>query len=257
MLQKQGFDMKTATATKLGSVRSWFDATSKYLDSRRFDIKIRTETVLEFVGKSTFNRALDIGCGDGSISLPLLERVNKLSLLDISSNMLSVASGNIPIYYSGKVDLIGSDVLSANLGSNDFDLVLCIGVLAHVDSPTDVIAEVARVTRPGGKIILEFTDSYHFWSVPVIIYQNLLKLRRPAPYALNRLATASVMRLCRNNGLELLRTFRYSHPPIGTGVFAGQDEMYRMTRYVFGPSKQNRNCWMGNQFMCLLQKNFG
>jgi ubiquinone/menaquinone biosynthesis C-methylase UbiE len=246
--------MTTVTASKLGNVRSWFEVPRKYLDPRQFDIRIRTETVKAFVDHSTFDHALDIGCGNGSISLPLLERIRKLTLLDVSTNMLSVASGNIPTDLSEKVELINTDLIGARLESETFDLVLCVGVLAHVDSPADVIAEVTRIARPGATIILEFTDSYHYWSVPVILYQNLLKLRRPAPYALNRLGRKSIFQLCRENRLELRQLYRYGLPPIGTSVFASQDAMYGMTRYLFGPSDRNRNCWMGNQFICLFQK---
>jgi ubiquinone/menaquinone biosynthesis C-methylase UbiE len=246
--------MNTAAATKVDNVRSWFEAPRKYLDRRRFDIRIRTETVREFIGNDTFDRALDIGCGDGTISLPLLDRIGGLTLLDISTNMLSVAEANIPRKSRQKVDLINADLLRAKLPPQTFDLVLCIGILAHVDSPRDVIAEVARLARPGAKIILEFTDSYHFWSVPVIVYQNLLKLRRPTPYALNRLRRRSVVGLCRENGLEIISQYRYGHPPMGTGVFASQDTMYDMTRTLFGPTHGNRNRWMGNQYLLLLQK---
>jgi ubiquinone/menaquinone biosynthesis C-methylase UbiE len=246
--------MNTAAATKVENVRSWFEAPRKYLDRRRFDIRIRTETVREFIRDEAFARALDIGCGDGTISLPLLDRIDALTLLDISTNMLSVAEANIPRESRQKVDLINADLLRAKLQPQTFDLVLCIGILAHVDSPRDVIAEVARLARPGAKIILEFTDSYHFWSVPVILYQNLLKLRRPTPYALNRLKRRSVLQLCRDNGLEILSQYRYGHPPMGTGVFASQDAMYDMTRNLFGPTHGNRNRWMGNQYLLLLHK---
>lgn len=246
--------MQTATTTKIAHVRSWFEAPRKYLDARRFDIRIRTETVREFANHERFDRALDIGCGDGSLSLPLLDRVSRLTLLDLSTSMLSLASSQISPEHSNKVDIINREFLGAKLQSEAFDLVLCIGVLAHVDSPADVIAEVARVARPGAKVILEFTDSYHFWSAPVVIYQNILKLRRPAPYALNRLRRRAIIQLCHNNALEPIRLYRYGLPPMGTGLIAGQDEMYGMTRYLFGPSDRNRNRWLGNQFIYLLQR---
>ena len=65
-------------------------------------------------------------------------------------------------------------IVGANLEPESFDLVLCIGVLAHVDSPATVIAEIERIAKPGASVILEFTDSFHSWSVPVVVYQRLL-----------------------------------------------------------------------------------
>jgi 2-polyprenyl-3-methyl-5-hydroxy-6-metoxy-1,4-benzoquinol methylase len=245
---------KTVSDTKCDNVKSWFEAPRKYLEHRRFDIRIRMETVREYVKDGEFDQALDIGCGDGSISLPLLDRLRRLTLLDISSNMLAIAKSNIPSESSGKVDLINADLLRADLKPGAFDLILCLGILAHVDSPGNVIKELSHLAKPGARVVLEFTDSYHFWSVPVILYQNLLKLRRPAPYALNRLRRGPILSLCRKAGLEPVRFYRYGHPPIGTGVFASQDEMYKMTRSMFGYSYRNGNRWMGNQFICLLEK---
>ena len=78
--------------------------------------------------------------------------------------------------------------MGVELDSKSFDLIVCVGVLAHVDSPVAVIEKVAQLARPGGSVIMEFTDSFHLWSVPIVLYQNLLKLLRPQPYRLNRLS---------------------------------------------------------------------
>jgi ubiquinone/menaquinone biosynthesis C-methylase UbiE len=246
--------MTIAATSKLNSVRTWFDAPNKYLDPRQFDIRIRKDVVREFLGIENFKRAIDIGCGDGSISLTAMDRIAKLTLLDISANMLAVAGRNVPENASERVELTNGGFPDLSLQSGEFDLVFCIGVLAHVDSPGHVIAEIARIAQSGAKVILEFTDSFHPWSVPIIVYQNLLKLRRPAPYSLNRLGRRSILRLCRAQGLEPCRLYRYSHPPIGTGCFVGQDSLFAMTRRVFGSPVKNRNRWMGNQFIYLLQK---
>jgi len=76
-----------------------------------------------------------------------------------------------------------------------------------------------------------------------------LKLIRPEPYAFNRLRKGQVVRWCQENGFRLSALYRYGLPPIGTSMFAGQDEMYKMIRHLFGPSGRNRNRWMGNEFI--------
>jgi 2-polyprenyl-3-methyl-5-hydroxy-6-metoxy-1,4-benzoquinol methylase len=240
--------------SKIEQVKSLFEVPERYLDGRQFDIKVRVETVQEFTKNSEFDRVLDIGCGDGSISLPLIPRCKELTLLDISANMLDLVRNKIPFEHASKVELINRDIVSAALAPESFDLVLCIGVLAHVDSPSSVIAEIARIAKPGASVILEFTDSFHFWSAPVVIYQKLLKMIRPEPYALNRLSKAQVVRWCRESGFRLRDLYRYSLPPIGTPKFAGQDEMYKMVRYLFGPTDGNRNRWMGNEYIYRLEK---
>jgi ubiquinone/menaquinone biosynthesis C-methylase UbiE len=235
-------------------VKSLFEVPEQYLGPRQFDIQIRVETVQQFTDTEKFDRVLDIGCGNGAISLPLLSRTRKLTLLDISSKMLELAKKRIPADRLGDVEIINGDFLSASFEPQSFDLILCIGVLAHVDSIADVIEKVALLARPGASVVMEFTDSFHFWGVPVVVYQNLLKLLRPAPYALNRLRKRQVVELCEKNGLAASALYRYGLPPLGAKRFGDQEDMYRMTRYLFGPSEQNRNRWMGNQFIYRLQK---
>jgi 2-polyprenyl-3-methyl-5-hydroxy-6-metoxy-1,4-benzoquinol methylase len=240
--------------SKAEQVRTLFETPQKYLDPRQYDIRIRAETVEQFTEGLEFENILDIGCGDGSISLPLLSRCKKLTLLDLSRNMLNLASKRIPIGRINDVEMIDGDFMAADLEPQSFDLVFCIGVLAHVDSPAAVIEKVSKLAKPGAWIILEFTDSFHFWGVPVVLYQNLLKLLKPAPYKLNRLRKINVLKLCRHSGLEIFGLYRYGLPPLGSHKFLDQDGMYGLTRRLFGSSKHNRKQWMGNQFIYFFTK---
>jgi 2-polyprenyl-3-methyl-5-hydroxy-6-metoxy-1,4-benzoquinol methylase len=246
--------VESTMTSKTERVKSLFEIPEKYLCPRQFDIQIRIETVKHFTDNVIVDRVLDIGCGDGSISMPLLPRCKHLTMLDLSSKMLDLAREKIPFDRSKDVDLINGSFIGSNLTPQSFDLIICLGVLAHVDSPAAVIAEIARLAKPGASVILEFTDSFHFWGVPVVVYQKLLKFMRPEPYALNRLRHSQVVRLCHDNGLSASALYRYGLPPLGTSKFAGQEDMYRITRYLFGPSERNRNSWMGNQFIYRLQK---
>ena len=116
----------------VGEVKSYFD-TSDYLRRREFDIRIRAETVQDLTREGFFRHILDIGCGNGAISLPLLTKCVDLTLLDISTSMLSLAKDNTKAEFLSKVRLVNDDIMHAPLDPQYFDLVLCIGVLAHVD----------------------------------------------------------------------------------------------------------------------------
>jgi 2-polyprenyl-3-methyl-5-hydroxy-6-metoxy-1,4-benzoquinol methylase len=240
--------------SKTERVKSLFEVPEKYLSPRQYDIQIRVETVQQFTRAKTFENVLDIGCGNGAISLPLLPRTQKLTLLDLSKNMLELAGGRVPVDRADDVRFINDDFLKADLKPNSFDLILCVGVLAHVDSIGNVIERVSELARPGASVVLEFTDSFHFWGAPVVLYQKMLKLLRPEPYALNRLKRRQIVDLFRANGFSESALFRYGLPPIGTSKFKGQEEMYRLVRQMFGSTEQNRNRWMGNQFIYFLRK---
>jgi 2-polyprenyl-6-hydroxyphenyl methylase/3-demethylubiquinone-9 3-methyltransferase len=241
-------------APKSEQVKALFEVPEKYLGPRQYDINIRVDVVGKFTDALKFERALDIGCGNGAISLPLLSRCKKLTLLDLSAGMLDLARTRIPVERRSDVELINADFLATEFEPHSFDLICCIGVLAHVDSPAEVIAKVSQLAKPGALIILEFTDSFHFWGVPVVLYQKALKLLRPEPYKLNRLKKQQILQMFQANGLETAALYRYGLPPIGSSKLLNQEQMYQATRYLFGPSDHNRNSWMGNQFIYCLQK---
>ncbi|MDH4346742.1 MAG: class I SAM-dependent methyltransferase [Thermoleophilia bacterium] len=48
-----------------------------------------------------------------------------------------------------------------------FDVVLCAQVLEHVDDPAQGVRELARVTRPGGRVLLSTHGTYVFHPAPV------------------------------------------------------------------------------------------
>ena len=148
--------------SKPEQVKSLFEIPDKYLCPRQFDIQIRVETVKHFTENLTVDRVLDIGCGDGSISLPLLPRCNQLTLLDLSSKMLDLARKKIPSDRLNDVDLINGSFIGSNLAPQSFDLIFCVGVLAHVDSPAAVIAEIARLPNLAPRSFLSLPTAFIF-----------------------------------------------------------------------------------------------
>jgi len=182
MIEKAGNYENTMTS-KTAQAKLAFEKPQRYLSRREYDIRVRRETVQELVEGRNFDRILDIGCGDGSISLPLLTASRRLTLVDVSGNMLTLAQGKVPAALMNNIELINDDFLSARVDSGTYDLILCIGVLAHVDSPDQIIAKIASALKPGGAVILEFTDSYHLWGRVDVVFQNLWQHVRPAALA--------------------------------------------------------------------------
>src|SRR5438309_1533877 len=89
-------------------VKELFENTDLYL-TYDYNLQIRKETVESFTKGMRFSSVLDIPCGTGAISIPLLGRTEKLTMIDVSSNMISVAKKNIPETDMAKVELINAN----------------------------------------------------------------------------------------------------------------------------------------------------
>jgi SAM-dependent methyltransferase len=95
-------------------------------------------------------RALDVGCGTGALAYALAPLVGEVVGVDSSEEYVAAARAHAP---AGCTFVVG-DAESLDVPYGDFDLVGCLRVLHHVRRPELVVSELARVTGPGGRILL-------------------------------------------------------------------------------------------------------
>ena len=95
-------------------------------------------------------RALDVGCGTGALAYALAPLVGEVVGVDANEAFLAAARADAP---AGCTFLTG-DAEALPFAYGDFDLVGCLRVLHHVHRPELVVAELARVTQRGGRILL-------------------------------------------------------------------------------------------------------
>jgi ubiquinone/menaquinone biosynthesis C-methylase UbiE len=232
---------------QLERTRQAFEDPEWYLGSRDYNIRLRAEVVRAFSATSKNERMLDIGCGDGSISLPLLAPNNRLTLLDLSTSMLKIAESRIAKKFLGQVETINSGFMEAQLEPKSYDLILCIGVLAYVDDLPSFCLKLASLIKPGGTAVVECTDSNHFVSHLISGYGKLRGLFGPAKVPLCLRPSADVQKALFQVGFRLQQSFRHSLPlPIVAKLFS-QSFHYKIGRLVFGRPPFNRNSWLGNE----------
>jgi ubiquinone/menaquinone biosynthesis C-methylase UbiE len=90
-------------------------------------------------------QALDVGCGTGHHLARLRAQGWDAAGVDGSDEMLAEARRANP-----DADLREADVGALPFDDGRFDLALCIEVLRYLPDPSNCIAEMARVVRPGG-----------------------------------------------------------------------------------------------------------
>jgi MPBQ/MSBQ methyltransferase len=96
-------------------------------------------------------RALDVGCGTGYQTRILTDLGYEAHAIDISAALLAVARARIP-----HAAVLRADAQSLPYRDASFDAVTCCGsTLSFVAAPARALAEIARVLRPGGRLVLE------------------------------------------------------------------------------------------------------
>ena len=238
---------------KSDQVRSVFENAPRYLDSRQVDIRVRAETVKEFAATREWQRLLDIGCGDGTISLPLLTPTSHLTLLDLSASMAAIAKSNIPEHLAANVEVRNEDFMKASFDPASFDLIISVGVMAHVESPDEFLSAIAKLLRPGGSLIIEFTDCRHIVGRLGRFLGTLQELVAPPKYRTNRLSFPEVAQLFKRHRMRVVSVFRYATVPVpGIERLLNHDMLYRIVELTFGRCTKKRNSWLGNEYICLL-----
>lgn len=109
------------------------------------------EQVRGFVAPRGDERALDVGTGAGALALALAPLVRQVVGVDPVPELLALArerARGLP-----NVDFVEGDGTRLPLAAESFDLAGTVRTLHHVEAPERLVAELARVTRPGGRVL--------------------------------------------------------------------------------------------------------
>jgi SAM-dependent methyltransferase len=112
-------------------------------------LRKRTAFVLEHCPRGS---ALDVGCGTGALAARLADAGYDTVGVDPSAGMLEVMARRAPGVKA--IEASGTDLPFAE---DTFDVVLTVAVLHHVADPDAVratLAEMVRVSKPGGRVLI-------------------------------------------------------------------------------------------------------
>jgi SAM-dependent methyltransferase len=250
----QPVDLPAHAEDNVRSIASSFEAPDWYLKGYATNIRIRTETVAVLYADKEFDHILDIGCGDGSLTLPLLPRTKRITYLDVSQAMLDIVAARIGPAHAAKADYLHAHFMEADLPVQKFDLVVSVGVLAYIDDVAAYLAKVHAVLSPGGCLLLECTDAAHFLSRLDRAYQAVTGLLRPRKFEIYQHTAAEVLQAASTRGLRLDRTFRYAYSLPILSRLIPKSSAYRFIRRTYGDIVQNRRRSLGNQCVFSLRR---
>src|SRR5262245_61864545 len=113
------------------------------------------EALVNSLGVTRGLKVLDLGCGDGTTALPAARLGADVLGVDIARNL--VEAGNKRAKEQGLANCKfqeGDACDMRELPDKTFDLVVSIFGAMFAPKPFDVAREMARVTRPGGRIVM-------------------------------------------------------------------------------------------------------
>lgn len=103
---------------------------------------------------------LEVGVGTG-LSLPFYQSNVQVTGIDFSTEMLAKAHRRVEEHNLPNIaDLRQMDARALDFPAKSFDLVAAMHVLSVVPDPDQVMKEIARVLKPGGRVVI----SNHFKS---------------------------------------------------------------------------------------------
>ena len=113
------------------------------------------ETFIRGLGVQPDQHLLDLGCGDGTTAIPAAQRGATVRGIDIARNL--VAAGNARATELGLTTCTFEEGDASNLESVDdetFDLLISVFGAMFAPRPHDTAAEMVRVVKPGGRIVM-------------------------------------------------------------------------------------------------------
>ena len=113
---------------------------------------------------------LDAGCGDGAHTIRLAKRGYPVFGLDFSDHILAKARENVVANNLDRmVRFERGSLLKLPIADRSFDFVLCWGVLMHIPEVETAIAELARVVKPNGFLII---SENNMWSLESLLVRS-------------------------------------------------------------------------------------
>lgn len=101
---------------------------------------------------------LDIGCGTGQFSISIIKSgiADKVFGIDISQKMIDYAKRNVIIsgIATKKIDFINTSADVLPFSNDSCDYVTCLNSFHHYPNPDQVLAEIKRILRNGGKLLI-------------------------------------------------------------------------------------------------------
>lgn len=136
----------------MASLVEWMDRTFYPEYGKNWDDLMFREAILANLSPSS--TVLDVGAGAGIVeAMNFRDKVAKICGVDLDERVT-----DNPMLHEGRI----ADAANIPYPDESFDLVFADNVMEHLERPTEVFAELARVLKPGGKLLFKTPNRTHY-----------------------------------------------------------------------------------------------
>ena len=208
-------------------------------------------------------RILDIGCGEGGVLIPLLERGCKCVGIELDEQKSNYARELLSEYISkGQVEIVNQNIYeeaALEKYQHQFDLILLKDVIEHIPDQEKFIPYLKKFLRPGGQVYFGFPPWYmphgghqqvcknkllsflpYFHLLPKPLYRGVLKISGEYPEVINELMDT------KDTGISIERFERLVKK---SGYLVSNKQFYLINpiyQYKFGWKPRKQAGWLGS-----------
>jgi len=126
--------------------------------------KVLELNALKSIGLHDGCAVVDVGCGTGHVSIILAQECPNSSVIgiDINESLWSIGRSLVArMSLDSRVAFVPGSGDNIPLGTNSVDFAYSRLVMQHVEKPVDIVREMARIVKPGGKVcVLDIDDDF-------------------------------------------------------------------------------------------------
>lgn len=136
---------------------------SAYWTGREYEHDSEVTCIKSFLNKiPKIEKALEIGGGFGRMVPAYAYRAKSVLLTDPSNQLLSLAKSKLIAFKNIRYMQSTIENLGKKKNLRNFDLIIMIRVMHHLDNPDEVFEVMEKLSTPHGYLILEFANKIHF-----------------------------------------------------------------------------------------------
>lgn len=222
-------------------IHKFFNKTDNYL-RKDFGVSLRTHIVRDLLGFKSNKDILDVGCGDGSVTLGYGSQ-NNLYLIDQSENMIRLAKDSAIKKKIKNINYFNLKFEEFKPKSDKYDIVIILGLLAHVESLNETFKKLNSCLKNDGILIIQYSDCDKILTKINLHFANKL-------YKKNAINQNLIKSILKNNNLAISKKIRYSFLPPGIG-FLSNKQLFSVTMSTY---KNKFLSKLGTEVMCVIKK---